>query len=630
MLKFRRMPGSALLALIVLLPLTGLPCRAQSVADQLNQSLRQGQAAGRPVAPGGPVQQSAPAAQPRAPADILRDSHDERNLLIQQYNERINALRQRAQADPRNARVYRAEAEAIRADVGARLRQINDRSRGQLEAARDAWRQTCNQVAMLVQNLPSPDMASRGTTIGGAPASDLALLVDDRRFMPAFGKPFAQMRPEEFQPLAANLARCISYDGPLAQLGPREKAATTAVLNSSYTGQITGMLQRQHDAVDKIVGMSATLTRLQPTPADYDQLWTIAAQLMNAEFRAMPEAQRAEFERNLATAEDRVAIPIERQRAQDALTSTRGIDGLNTLLTLQAQMQRASQSRNLDIARMEVKSQLAARASAIAAAIAGFEKARIDGFGGGLPGLEKGVAWSRDFGQRYQKLAPLPASLGDLTVYFMARRKDALESAVPVFQREIARTSDADALAQRYLMPMDSKMPAGAVMLAMVRRYDSDQGKWKLLNSNPEQDRRERKNVDGEPTEGEMYDAVMGQMAGMAAGARAMGESCKDAQKSDNPADMIFCLTGMATNSMGAGSAMTLTSFQKIGCVQARDRYGFLCDYRAAKQGGILENKMLGGFMSRLTHGEERSTGLFSRDRNGWTVSDPRQEVILR
>lgn len=640
--------GADRAAFTIALLAAAAPCAAQSTADQLNRALLEGQptpqVAAPPAAPAVP-RASVPAIPPSlshgpTPQDPARQMATDVQALRAQYQARFADLqaRYRANPSPEARKAAMAEMQALRQEEATRIEQVRDNYRTQTVARREEWRQTCDQVAGWTANMPAQDAG--GARLGQAPEADVMALIEDSRFQRALGKPYAQMSAEELKPYPIALGHCFTSTGPLAQLGVREKTAALTVLSALNMPRIQAAVARQQQTVRDLGEMSATLDNLQPTPADYDRLVSMTSRFTAAQAR-IPAQQRSAFQARLASAEERIAIPIERQRTQSAIALDKGPESLQAMASLQTQLSRTSPSQAVNSARGEDRVLLAKRISETASAVVAAEKSRIDSFGNGLPALEKGVAWNEDFRRRYDGAGSQVKELGELQSYFLDKRRAVLSTVAPSFQREIGKASDPTAVAGRYLLASDRNDPAGAALWAAVADRGMEQEKWAVLRSNPAQDRKSggsgeggsnagnagNRSSSGEPTEGDMYDAFNAHLRGATAALQGLADSCSNVRGSNNPADAVACLMGAAVKHSGGTQPMAINSFEKVGCMPASGRYGFNCDFNVAMSGGPIGTQALGRTFSGMASQSYRQHGLFTRDRSGhWSVELPETE----
>jgi hypothetical protein len=269
---------------------------------------------------------------------------------------------------------------------------------------------------------------------------------------------------------------------------------------------------------------------------------------------------------------------------------------------------------------------LRGRSDAIASEMLAGENARVDALGGGLPGLERGVAWSNDFRARYESISTKVPQVHAVAMHFMERRQPVLGGS----RKELERAIDAaptpaalSALSGRYLLAADNGFPEGAQLWAAVSQRGSALRKWAVLRSDPEADRRAPRSDPGEPSEGDMYDAFDANLRNATANVHAMGNACNNMS---NSADAIMCMFGGAMKQAGGDQPMAIQTFEKSGCARATGRYGYVCDFIVAISGGITSSPMLGNTLSRMAQGSSRTTARFSKDKAGWVMQPMEDE----
>ena len=221
--------------------------------------------------------------------------------------------------------------------------------------------------------------------------------------------------------------------------------------------------------------VEAQLTRLeadalQATDAGYARLiamWKDASALLPG----ATSERRTLFGSKYSAAEQRVALPIEAERVERALQSAGGYEGLVEIAQLTRSLARASAAPELEAARAGHNERLIARANEIGATVAATERRSIDAIGRGMPGLERGVQWTRDYAERFGMVGRMVEEIAQLDAYFTERRVAALMSSHNDFraQLRLARSkTEVDQIVGRHLMESDRSTPGGAAILAGV------------------------------------------------------------------------------------------------------------------------------------------------------------------
>ena len=534
-------------------------------------------------------------------------------------------------------------------DARQAQRAAQQAQRAAQQANRAAERQdredACARISAWLANIDSlpPEVQQRrfggGARPGMAGAAPAALqvpyeswLLEDSRFVPTFGQPFDALPADERDRLQRAGSGCQS---------PRNaRGQATADNMLFYRAFHPQYFPTYAQGVKTIRGaraeVDAALQELQSLRADDTGLQRYRE--LNAQAQRLSgflgETRRAEYRQALASANQRVAQVVNAAHGRQAAAQARGYEGLLALVQLQAQM-------NRDGGAASASNELRARQSEIARELVAQERDRIEALGSGLVGLERGVQWYGEYQTRYAKPAVSVPELREMLTHFEQRRGATLDASQAELSARIVQTrseSELQPLVARYLpLEMDQRRPSGTALLTRVAEWRDELRKRSVLGSGamaaaepPPAAPRQRSEsttaaraapvaervAAGEPTESEMFDLVKNKLDSAAAEVRNMAESCKGGFSNNDPGKAILCLAGGMGNAAGAGEAMRITKFEKLGCERASGKPGYVCDYLLATSGGAARS--MGPSMAAIAGRGGAGQGRFLRTRDGW------------
>ena len=490
---------------------------------------------------------------------------------------------------------------------------------------------------------PLSDRSSRRASGDAGPGSPAnvprdAWLLEDSRFIPYFGKAYDQLSDDELTRYGQMARSC--------RAAPR--TAGTMPVDISVFGRV--FMPRLFPMLSK--GVQALRAGRQEAQAAISQLDALAPGAGGLEgyqqlvadaprLRSFLSAQDAEaFDRAMKGANERVARPAMANLAQQTIASAQGYEGLVAVNKLLREMQPTDRRANAsaDAATLQ---QLTARQSALAGGLAREEKARLGALGAGVVGLERGVAWAKDFNASYGKLADVP-EIADVWRDFLKRRNELIDASRPELSRRIGQTRDVNelqALMAKYLpLESDQRTEGGTALATRAAEQRDAFDKRRILGDSavaaaPASDGSSKGGhapakavpaaeplAKGEPSESEMYDLVKQQFDNQAAKVRRMAEMCKNGSMNNknDPAAGLLCLTGMFGSAAGGAEAMKITSFEKLGCERASGKPGYVCDYLVSMSGGAM--RAMGPSMTAMFGDGNAAQARFLKTKSGWMV----------
>jgi hypothetical protein len=516
---------------------------------------------------------------------------------------------------PAQAQTAAERQAAARVDAAARRAaalEASQQRRAAAQARRDQAEQdratACDRLQQWIEGTSIPP--HRATPDGRMSDAEVLPLLQDDRFRVLFGTPYEATDMNRItQWKLATVGHCFGSTGPLWRMDPWKKSAANEALNPYQRERFISLLHSQQEGAQLLAQMSEELRKLPVSEQGNQRLAEIEKQASPHLALASEEQQRA-FKAELSAAKQRVAAPIRQAHIQKAVAGAQGYDGLVQLV---AEAKRSSSP------------ELRAKISSLAAGLAQDEKRKIDALGSGLAGLAAGVQWSGAFRQKYESMLGDVPELKGVNDYFLTSRNALLQqsSAQATTQLAAARTpQELSSSVQRYLLGTDAQNQAGASILRVAVQRSHDLTKWAILQSGPERDRATAGNLRGEPTEGEMYDAYDAHLAGVAANVQAMADTCKHLENATS-ADAMVCLLGGAAAQGGAAEQMRITQFEKAGC--GPDAGIFLCSFKVALSGGMINSQVLGGTLAGMAGQASLARARFYKSKQGW-VMQPLEE----
>jgi hypothetical protein len=546
--------------------------------------------------------------------------------------------------DPRSAR----EAQrAVR-----ELERQRERREGQRAAAgerrenvRSERLAACERVAAWLagtEHLPPEALAQRfgGGPRGdrGSPATQLpydAWLLQDARFEPAFGKRYDDMTAQEGRRLHE-----ASRGGCAMPRNERGQAMSDGMLlfrafDPRLQPQYVQAVRQIREAHATIAQTLQALAALPPGDEGRQTLARLAAARGRLE-GFLDQPGRDTWRRGFAEAYARVVAPANEARVAAAVAQARGLEGLQALIRLQAELQAEARAAGTEV---RLPPALRESQASLAAEVASGERARVDALGSGVVALERGAQWLADYRQRLQPLLGDSAPGRELVMHFEARRGAALQAAERDLAQRIAAThseGELQALVGRYLpLDLDQRHPVGTALLTRVAVQRDELHKRSVLGSvapghgaaaAPSPRPAPAATASGEPSESDMYDAFNAVLQARNAAARDTAERCNSRQFQNDPVLAMQCLQfGLGVGTTGGGQGVRapefkVAAFRKLGCEKAQGETGWRCDYAAGISGNVQLPPSMAALMGGGNHGQAR----FIRRGEGWLmIPDP-------
>jgi hypothetical protein len=531
--------------------------------------------------------------------------------------------------------------------AGKARRAAHENARAAEESAR---RQACDRIRDWVAKGPVP--VTPGGHAPGTSHPAILTMIADARFSAVFGDTFDQIPQADLQLLAREAPRCFGSAGPLANLRPHEKYAVQQALNPYAHATNVRLLIARRTADDAVHALAQQAGTLPATEQGYARLAAIKAEASTHTAAASREEREA-FESAVALAEERVALPAEQAQARAAIESARGYEGLVELHQLASRLEKAGGSSTVQQVRSTIVAQVSARIEELGAAIATVERGRIDVLGSGLAGLERGVQWRREYSTRLQPYAARSRSIAAVEPYFIERRAAVLAGARSELTAQIRAAtsrSELDALLARYLMDMDKSTVMGTAVLTAAAEQTQEIEKRAVLGKRLDEERAQTAaargpgaaagsgaaggrapasappeagvtgTAAGEPTEEEMYDVINARLAAVAQRVSRMAEDCRQGGFKNDPGQAVLCLGVMPADTAGAGRAMRITRFEKLGCARATGKPGYVCDYLVGTTGGMTG--AMGPKFQEIIGEGGAGQARFLKTREGWMMLD--------
>jgi len=441
-------------------------------------------------------------------------------------------------------------------------------------------------------------------------------LLEDGRFVPAFGKPYDAIGPDE----AASLQklRCASPRNAAGQ-AITDNMFFYRVFQPAFQPRYAQGVRQIRTARQEADAALADLGSLSADEAGLRRLTEMRQNLPRWSAFMTPD-RRASFEGAFAAADRRVAQPVQFAAARQSVAQARGYEGLQSLVALHVEMERSKSASRSGAANPAI-AELRSKEAEIARQIVADEKARIDALGTGPSGLERGVQWHKEYQARYERLAATATDLKELPAYFEQRRSGVLEAAQGELSGRMSRArsgAEVDEMIARYLpLESDRRSLAGTALLTRASESRDELYKRSVLGNQaaaepaaraeaarPDTRRTVAKADDtaparrsadsetsgsGEPGASEMYDILKNRFDQVAASIRERDASCQRGLGND-VGKAILCLSNGTLKGAGAGEPMKITRFEKLGCARASGKAGWMCDYLIATTGAMYDN----------------------------------------
>jgi hypothetical protein len=295
-----------------------------------------------------------------------------------------------------------------------------------------------------------------------------AWVMQDVRLQALLGKTFDALAPAELEGHARDSQSCpqaVATAGAARHLAPPGVFYTAA--HASQYGRVVEGVRRIREGRQQALAARDELPSLAATDAGLARLLALQATLRKSGAYFAAE-ERAGLDAALADARTRVASPVAAARVSRALAQARGFEGLQALVQLERELQQGSLGARPGEAAPAWFGELKAGQSRIVGELTAAERARVDALGDGLDGLERGVAWYREFESRLRIYVREMPEVFSLAEHFSARRTALFDRVRPELTARIAAAASEAELEQlraRY-WPLAFDSTSGARMLA--------------------------------------------------------------------------------------------------------------------------------------------------------------------
>jgi hypothetical protein len=495
------------------------------------------------------------------------------------------------------------------------------------ELCKDAEAAACARLASWVRSAHVPGLVTRRP---GVPDPGIPVLLEDKRFTAAFGRPYDQMPQDELRWYTSTvLPHCSTSKTPAAVLSSDERTMVLRALAKTNAG----VVNNQRQAAGTIESLTEEAAGLQATDAGYERLIAMMATGGALRSTVSPEDWN-EYLTAYGEAEKRIAIAAEDRIVAKAIPAASGLNGMIALTELQySPLSKLSTAPELKAARAANKAKVDQRLSELGSAFAAVERQRIDGLGSGAPGLQRGVQYQQEFSAGPGKIADKVKELAALKTYFSQRREAMLASAKTDLSDQIRRArseSELDQLSSRYLLDSDKTTVAGTEILSVIeaQKYELEKravlGQGDPTSTSPtsagvRQTAGKDTGARGEPTESEMYDAVASRIGSMNQATSDRAQACRSGNL--DSATGVLCALTIGMQQGRAGTPYRITTFEKHGCAAAVGKPGYVCDYLIGTSGGALSAS--GRMVEQIARNGDRVTTRFVQSNTGTWISIP-------
>lgn len=546
--------------------------------------------------------------------------------------------------DTRDAR--RLEREARRAQMIERRSMAREErnSRSQdLRNKRDDRNALCARIGSYLAGIPKLPAAARNSRQGGLSTNGVpyeSWLLQDAFFVPAFGSRFDALGADEAQRFKAAGTNCkapAGEDGQKISDPMLFYRAFHAPYADRYKRGVAEIRSRNAEA-DRMIDSLKSLARDASAVSRFEE---ISARRQTTGAFLLPQAS-AELDQAFKDAYRRIVVPVRTEQLEAAARGAHGIAGLRSLAALRNDVQRASSSAGVAVG---LPAGFVQRYDALVAEVGAAERRRVDSFGGGLEGLERGAVWKREFDQSIGNIDRSLPAVGD---YFLQKRSEIIGRARPQLLAGIsASKSEAelnDFLLRYIPLPDDQQGAVGLPIASAVQAQRARLSKAAVLARNdgaagvesitaprspPPVERRSSStsaSSGGEPTEDQMYDAYKGRVDNINAQLASTMEQCNRREYKAGGGDPVLALQCLSVG-IGAGlkdggrsfntPSFSISRFKKIACEKAAGRAGYHCDFVAGVE-TTMQN-VPRSFARMLSDGEIRQ-GRFVQQSSSWMM----------
>lgn len=286
----------------------------------------------------------------------------------------------------------------------------------------------------------------------------VATLLEDARFMAAFGKTYDQFTNEEIEKNERIFHACFQPGMPMADLNGRSGAAHT-LFEVARRPALLAQLTATRNKSTPVDLLTAELPTLQPGESGTTRFQAIQA----ASPRALATASNSQivaYRAAEASARSRIIVAGDDQRLAAALADIPSDpSGLDKLFQLAQKLELPNKQNDPDAQRQ--LSEIRTRQQALGAKLAAPEYARIDAFGEGMEGLERSKKWLENNSfvnyPRIQSVADLRRYYNEKRAKIMQPLKEKLDSKIEAMKTSI----EVDDFRHQYFTNIEGETPVG-------------------------------------------------------------------------------------------------------------------------------------------------------------------------
>ena len=422
-------------------------------------------------------------------------------------------------------------------------------------------------------------------------------LLEDEYFARFFGKNYDQLTPQDRRSLMSAFGRC--YNNPqyrrVLTWAERMRGAFTAADGSPGYAQVMAVVIERRRLRQDLALVLNQAKNLPGQAAAWDQALALEAQAKR--FQVLWPSEIKDLDGSIQAAKRRAATPSLEAKLKTVLASAQGFEGLQTLEqwpTQQAALISAADPSATNLYRQ----QIAAKSTEIINGLLAAEREEMRKIPSGLAGLQQGVAWNQRFQSRFGQRRDRVGE--DILREFSDKRRQSIIAAQPQLTRmvqQVKTASEVDSIFQRYLpLPSDRQSPAMASLTQIAKARTDSLERAAILgagsNAVPRQESSKAPTAAASasagdpatrpPTEAEMYDALKSLLDNYNAGMKSTEASCREGGFENDPIRAVQCMFIIGGSGGRGGIQAKITGFRKIACEKARERAGWICDYRLA------------------------------------------------
>jgi len=262
--------------------------------------------------------------------------------------------------------------------------------------------------------------------------------------------------------------------------------------------------------------------------------------------------------------------------------------------------------------------------------LAGQEKAKIDNFGHGVGAIEQGTGWDKTFSSRLAEIRNVvPVQwTRKIKQYFETKRNQTLRESEAAIMTSIGKTENQEQLKSTILtyLPLerDRSSSVGKEILAFAVAQQAAIVKADALGVTVKQAIADtNRSGKGPPTDGDIYDALMMQIAGYNQYAKSSVDKCNRAVRNNgslNVLEVAPCLMfGAGQDKILQGDNIVAPQYRVSyfrhakPCTLAANDNGWMCDYAYRLEGNIAMDAI-----NKLMATGMQNTSRFVWDNGRW------------